>query len=294
MFPEALAAAAAAGSLSRTVVLWAIRGEIHAALAPTSSPRRRLQVAARRRLALRAEHVTLSPAMAAEFDAVGLPVSNTVIPVPVDRRHFRPPTPDDRDSSRAELGIAPDAFTIVYVGHLQERKCVDRLVSALAEIRGDVQGANLLVVGGGRGAGDDTETALRRQVADAGLEGSVLFAGIARDPRRYLWASDVLALASSREGMPNSLLEALACGLPCVAPVSAGGGEVLDVETGVVPSSNDVAAIADALRMLAGDVHARRRMGQAARERSERYDVERVADEYARLYERVAMKATES
>jgi glycosyltransferase involved in cell wall biosynthesis len=290
MWPDAIVAAAAGGLVRRTAILWAIRGEIIAALDPGQTPRRRLQAGVRRALLARAEHVTLTPAMASEFEAVGFDPSSTVIPVPVDRDHFRPATPAERAESRALIGVPPDAFTVVYVGHLQERKAVDRLIAALGELRREVPGAHLLIVGGGRAAADDTEAALRRQVEAAGLKTSVSFCGVAGDPRPHLWAADVLALASVREGMPNSLLEGLACGLPCVAPASAGGDEVLDRETGIVPPSNDPDAIAAALQDLAGDEERRRRMGETARHRSERYDVERVADDYEHLYRRMVRR----
>jgi rhamnosyl/mannosyltransferase len=90
--------------------------------------------------------------------------------------------------------------------------------------------------------------------------------------------------------MPNSLLEALASGLPSVAPASAGGDQVLDSETGIVPPSNEPAALAAAIRRLAADGPARTQMGQAARRRSERYDVEAIADAYEQLYARMAKR----
>jgi glycosyltransferase involved in cell wall biosynthesis len=84
--------------------------------------------------------------------------------------------------------------------------------------------------------------------------------------------------------MPNSLLEALACGLPCVAPASAGGKEVLTADTGIIPPSNEPSALAAALQQLASDESRRRQMGEAARRHSEQFDIERVADEYEQLY----------
>jgi glycosyltransferase involved in cell wall biosynthesis len=287
MWPDAIFSATAAGLARRTAVLWAIQGEITQTLVSGSSAPRRAQSLARRRALLRAEHVTLTRDMGMEFDQVRFPASNTIIPVPVDREHFRPPTPHERDEARRAVGLPPDGFTVVYVGHLQARKAVDRLVGAVGELRASVPSVRLMIVGGPRGAPDDTETALRRQVADAGLGESVTFCGIAPDPRAYLWASDVLALPSEREGMPNSLLEALACGLPCVAPASAGGAVVLDDDVGIVPPSNEPSALAAALAKLAADDDTRRRMGESARRHSERYDVERVVDEYEDLYRRM-------
>jgi glycosyltransferase involved in cell wall biosynthesis len=289
MWPDAIFAAAAAGLTGRTAVLWAIEGEIGHTLRSPASPARRVQARARRRLLGQAEHVTLTSRMASEFGEVGLDASNTVIPVPVDRSHFRPPTEDERRAVRAESGLEADAFVVLYVGHLQARKAVDRLISAVDLIRNHIPALHLLIVGGTRGAPDDTEIALRRQVADRGLDEVVTFCGVDPDPRRYLWAADVLALPSEREGMPNSLLEALASGVPAVAPPSAGGDHVLDEDTGVVPPSNEPEAIAAALERLR-DNTVRERMGNQSRVRSERYDVEVIADAYVRLYERMTAR----
>jgi glycosyltransferase involved in cell wall biosynthesis len=287
MWPDAIVASAAAARARRTSVLWAIDGEISAALAPGRTGRRRLQVAVRRALLARAEHVTLTQRMASELESAAPGFRQSVIPVPVDRAHFRPPTRGERADARAAVGVGPGAFTVLYIGHLQERKAVDRLLDAFAALRRDVPQARLLLVGGGRGAPDDTEPALRRQTHELGLNEVVSFCGLVPDPLRHLWAADVLALASEREGLPNSLLEALACGVPCVAPTSAGGDQVLDADVGVVPPSNDSAALAIALRGLAANDERRMRMGDEARRRTERFDVERVADEYERLYLRM-------
>jgi glycosyltransferase involved in cell wall biosynthesis len=88
--------------------------------------------------------------------------------------------------------------------------------------------------------------------------------------------------------MPNSLLEAMACGLPCVAPASAGGDELLDPETGIVPPSNEPAELEGALARLAGSSLLRARLGLAARARVQRYDVDAVARQYDELFRRIA------
>src|SRR5207247_8375639 len=129
-----------------------------------------------------------------------------------------------------------------------------------------------------------TEVALRRLVTELGLDAAVAFCGVQSDPRPYLWAADALALASVREGMPNSLLEGMACGLPCVAPASAGGDEVLDAATGIVPSSNEPAELAEALERLALDLPLREELGRTAHARVRRYDIESVAVAYERVF----------
>jgi glycosyltransferase involved in cell wall biosynthesis len=288
MWPDAAIAATLAGLGECTALLWAIRGEVTHTLDTDRSPWRRPLSALRRSALARVEHVVLTQAMAEEFEELGLNVRPTVIPVPVDRAHFRPPTRAERETARAAFGVSGGTFVVVFVGHLQERKAVDRLVDAVADLRAGGFDIALLVVGGGRGAPDDTDAALRRQVHEADLEAAVTFTGVAPDPRPSLWAADALALPSQREGMPNSLLEALACGLPCVAPPSAGGADVLTDAVGIVPESNDPHALARALETLIRGPERRAAMSAAAPAYAERFDPERVADAYERLYDTIS------
>jgi glycosyltransferase involved in cell wall biosynthesis len=292
MWPDAVVAAAAAGLLARTAHVWAIRGEATAALEGDGA-RRAMQARLRRFVFERAEHVVLTRSMEAELAAVRLARQSAVIPVPVDRGHFRPATQEERLDARRAFGLPDDAFVAVYVGHLERRKAVDRLVEAVERLANELP-IHLLLVGDVRGVRDDTRAELTTQVAAAGLQQAVSFCGVVPDPRRHLWAADVLVLPSEREGMPNSLLEGLACGLPCVAPSSAGGDEVLDAATGIVPPTNAPEALATALRRLADDAGLRGRMGVAARERTREFDVERVADRYDQLYRRMLRRSGRS
>ena len=282
MWPDAEAAAAAAAVLERTVVGWAIRGEVERALGSSTGVRLPV-VGLRRRLLARCAHLTLTPAMDAELAAELPGTYSFVIPIPVDTSRFRPPLPEERAAARAELGLVDDAFVVLYVGHLEPRKAVDRLVEAIALVARDRPKTVLLLVGGGRG--DETERNLRRLVRQRGLEETARFCGVQPDPRRFLWAADALVLPSHREGMSNVLAEAMAAGIACVAPPSAGGDEILDDATGIVPPSNDPAHLADAIGELIDDPGRRAAMGRAASERAQAFAVDSVVARYAELYD---------
>ena len=109
---------------------------------------------------------------------------------------------------------------------------------------------------------------MRRRAREAGLEAQVVFAGLVPYERipEELRGADVFALPSLQEGLPLSLLEAMASGLPVVA--SAVGGipaVVRDGDDGFLVPAGDVAALGAALVRLANDPVRRARLGEAAR-----------------------------
>jgi glycosyltransferase involved in cell wall biosynthesis len=291
MWPDSPSAAALAGLAQRTVIAWGIGGEITAALAPRTRLGGRFLVGLRRRHAARCAHVTLTASMEAELAEAGITDRAVRIPVPVDTTAFRPADDRERELARSDLGLAPGAFTVCYVGHLERRKGVERLVEAFARLHDERAGSRLLLVGGGREGPENTEPELRALVARLGLEDAVQFCGVKPDPRPFLRASDVFVLPSFREGMPNALLEAMASGLPCVAPPSAGGDELLDSETGVVPPSNAADDLLTALRALAGYPERRAAMGRQAAEHARAFDVESVSERFEQLYVSVTAEA---
>jgi len=227
-------------------------------------------------------HVALTPALRDELTALGID-RVAVIPTPVDVDRFQPPTPEQRADARRQLGIGDAQFAVLYTGHLRALKRVERLIDAFAmELRAGVD-ARMFLAGDSRADLDDRGVALRAQVKRLGLEDRVEFPGAVSDVRPYLHAADVFVLPSDREGLSNSLLEALACGLPCVAPASAGGDQVLDASSGIVPPSNDPRDLAAALaRLQDSDLRARLRTG--ARLAAERYSLDAVTTRYETLY----------
>ncbi len=276
MDPDYAVAAFAAGLGNRTIMRWATRGD----------PDRFLRVqrlsGIRTRLIGRCLNVALTPAMGAELEQFGIK-ANAVIPVPTDSARFRPASPEERAEKRAWLGITADVV-IVFTGHLEPRKGIDLLMQAFATLVSGGSSVHLLVVGGSHGHATDLGPALHEFVRDRSLEHCVTFTGVVGDVGPYLQASDIFCLPSQREGMSNSIVEAMACGLACVAPISAGGDELLGDGAGVVPATNSPADLVAALAPLVGDRELREELGRAALKRAQSHRLSAVVDAYEGLY----------
>ncbi|MGB9662819.1 MAG: glycosyltransferase [Moorellaceae bacterium] len=131
--------------------------------------------------------------------------------------------------------------------------------------------------------------AVEKTVVEMGLEGTVLFLGIRDDVPKLLADSDVFILPSDWEGVPLTVLEAMAAGKPVVATAVGGVPELVeDGVTGILVPPRNPEALAQGILRLAKDPHLRQRMGKAARERAlERFDIARTAREYEALYLRL-------
>ena len=114
---------------------------------------------------------------------------------------------------------------IVNVGRLTEQKGQDHLLRAFAIVHKAHSEYRLLILGDGERKKDLEELAFELGIADA-----VMFAGSVVNPASYLKKSDIFVLSSNVEGMPNVLLEAMQCGLPCVS-TECGAREILAPDT---------------------------------------------------------------
>ena len=242
----------------RTIMTWVTRGDATRLLGGRAGPLRRLLLAGVR-------HVVLTPKMAHELHDLGIH-DVSIIPVPVDTSQFLVPTRQERLEARRRLALGSQRV-VLFVGHLQRRKAVDRLLDAFNRLEEGPDGLVLFVVGGPVEKRDlPYVKGLQNIASRANLRGRVTLWGPRDDVRSFLYASDIFCLPSHREGMPNVLLEAMACGLPCVAPPSAGGDELLRPGVGVVPASNAPDCLADALAYLLDHTEERIAMGLQAAE----------------------------
>jgi glycosyltransferase involved in cell wall biosynthesis len=200
--------------------------------------------------------------------AVGLGVDQgkvRVIRSGVDTQKFRP---GDREVARRALGFS-DARVVLFVGNLEPRKQVDVLLRAMTDVRAELPGAQLVVVGSGESAGVQDQTArLMRLTRELALDEAVHFIGRVPDEQLlvYYAAADVLALPSSSEAQGIVALEAMACGLPVVASAVGGLlGTIDDGRTGWLVPSGDERVLADCLLEVLSDEPRREAMGAAAR-----------------------------
>jgi glycosyltransferase involved in cell wall biosynthesis len=189
----------------------------------------------------------------------------------------------------------PDGtFRLTSVGALRWSKGHEYALLAVAALARDGIPVELELLGADAApeVGEPAESArLRATILDLGLGTRVRLRGEVRptEVRAALRRSDALLHLSLAEGLPNAVLEAMACGLPVVASDVDGTGEALrhGVDGFLVPP-RDPAAAADALRALWHDPALCARLGTAGRARVEaEFAVERQIDQWLELYERV-------
>ena len=148
--------------------------------------------------------------------SLGADESNVkMIPNGIDAAVFHPRS---REEMRRKLGLDPARRIVLSAGYLIERKGHHRVAEALAAIHKQSGPVDLLIAGG-PGREGHYEGQIRAAVARSGMTDSVRFLGRlpADSVAEYMCAADLLCLASSREGWPNVLHEAMACGTPVVA-----------------------------------------------------------------------------
>ncbi len=156
-----------------------------------------------------------------------------VVPNGVDSELFHP---GNRDEARRALGLDPAAPLLLSVGHMSERKGFHLLVRALPLASSERASRAHLAIVGGTGLESDVGRRLSQETKRLGLQERVhLVGGVAQtELRRWYNAADLFCLASSREGMPNVILEAFACGLPVLAVPAGGVPETVPTDFGLL------------------------------------------------------------
>ncbi|MGD0485623.1 MAG: glycosyltransferase [Syntrophorhabdales bacterium] len=171
-----------------------------------------------------------------------------------------------REQVRNAFGIAPDDFLIGTIANFRRVKnhlCLLRAFTLLGAAR---PGTRLVFVGRGYADdGENSEKEVRDYVQTYGLEDRVLFAGYREDIADILESLDLFCLPSVSEGLPVSVLEAMAAGVPVVGSDVRGIREVVrHGRTGLLFPSNDATSLARAIESLIGDVRTRTRLTEEA------------------------------
>jgi glycosyltransferase involved in cell wall biosynthesis len=209
------------------------------------------------------------------------PARITSVRTGIDLGRFRPL---DRAAMRARCGV--DARpAVVIVATLRDWKGHDDLLDAWTAVRANAPGWQLLIVGDG-----PRRAHLEGRVAAMGLATDVRFAGNQDDVPAWFACAQIATLPSyGDEGVPQSLMQAAACGLPAVStPIGAIPEAVRDGTTGLLVPPRDVPALAAALDRLMTDSALRARMGQAAHDYAQaNFGIDAMLDGMEAVFARV-------
>ncbi len=221
--------------------------------------------------------VIVAPPMLPRLRKMGVPESKVqVIGNGVDTERFQP-------ASRSV-----DGLRFLTVARLASEKALDMLLRAFARISESNGSCSLTIVGAG-----PLEQELKQLRLDLGLQDSVKFAGFIEDPRAFFDDANCYVCCSHTEGMPLSVLEAMASGLPVIATRVGSLPEMVSPDiNGWLVEPGDESALAGAMAQAASDSERLNGFGAASREvATTKYSIGRQAADYSHIFDSLSGNA---
>jgi glycosyltransferase involved in cell wall biosynthesis len=193
-----------------------------------------------------------------------------------------------RERLRAEWGVGREEVLALAIGRFAPVKNYEGMLRAVAQARAAAPALRLAILGSGAG-----ETAARALSAELGLGDAVTYLGFRRDVAECLHAADLFLNASHTEALPVSLLEAMAAGVPTVAPRIGGIPDALgDPPAGLLVEPGRTEELATALVRITGDAALRAELGRLASRHARRFSLETFVDNYCAVYDSVLERRT--
>jgi glycosyltransferase involved in cell wall biosynthesis len=222
--------------------------------------------------------VIVNQEMYRELKTVAYDVRSIVrIPNGVDLKTFKPA--ENRDLVREKMGMQGKTL-ILYTGRLSREKGLDFLIRVFSKLAPE-EPAILYIIGDG-----PERSRLQNQVRNATLENAVHIRKAVNDVVPFLQAADIFIMPSWHEGLSNSILEAMACGLPVIATRVEGNAELIEhgVNGLLVAPGNDAQLVTACLSLISDSAQARA-LGQNAQKTVHgKYTMEQVVEQYITLY----------
>ena len=194
-------------------------------------------------------------------------------------------SPDGCAHAREKLGLADDVFAIVQVARLNALKDHRTAVATIGHLIGSHPNARLLLVGEG-----EERPVIEAAIAQSGLADAITLYGSRNDVKTFLHAADAFLLTSVSEGIPLTLVEAMAAGVPCVATDVGGIPDVIDhEESGLLAPAGDALALSRHLARLAGDSTLRAKIASRGLRRAvDSFSDDAMHHQYQQLYSELA------
>ena len=186
----------------------------------------------------------------------------------------------DINEKKKEIGLPQDTKVGIIVGDLNDNKNVETLLSAVSDTPD-----NFHVIICGIGPNEDK---LKGQADSLGILNRVHFLGFRKDMKELLRISDVFLFASKREGLPRSIMEAMACGLPCVVSNIRGNVDLIDDKRGgFLVHSKDSKGYGKSINILLNNPGMSQSMGKYNLIKAKKYDLQEVGEIMINLYKEV-------
>lgn len=230
--------------------------------------------------------------------AVSEAVRQSILDAPIPPRQLRPTvevvrhgtkisstdlTPAARDCARSLLGIPSEKRVLGTVANFTPKKNQQGLIRTFTTLAQDRDDLWLVLVGSG-----PEEAALRRAADNSGVGDRIVFTGMRDDVPALLPGFDVFVLSSLFEGLPISLVEAMASGVPCVATDVGGIPEVIeDGVSGLMVPAGDDDRLAEAVARVLDDPALRRNIRESGRRVADELDLSNAVRQTEQIYERV-------
>jgi glycosyltransferase involved in cell wall biosynthesis len=198
------------------------------------------------------------------------------IPNAVDTQKFAPASAIRKQQLRKRFGVSSQDTMFLFIGRFEKRKGADTLLRAWEKLDDGI----LWIVGAG-----SEESALQKVAKELRLQ-RVQFLGGTLNPLDYYQAADVFILPSIQEGFPNVILEAMSCGLPCIASEIGGVTDIMKQDSqGILVPPADANSLAEAMKRMLYSKKDRIRWGETALKTvQENYNFDRVLVDYLNLY----------
>jgi glycosyltransferase involved in cell wall biosynthesis len=168
-----------------------------------------------------------------------------------------------------DSGVLDPGYVVGIVGRLQPWKGQDRFIEAIAELRRRGHPVRGLVVGGNsHNLSPGYEALLRQLAVKSGVAPYITFTGHVDQPAEQIQTMDVLVNASRQEPFGIVLLEAMALGVPVMAPAEGGPLEIIEPDrSGVLVRSPSAASLVEGLERVFADPEFRRQLAERGRDR---------------------------